>query len=148
MLTRRRNRDLLLEKTEPTPFAAKAKDLGALRDAVVDDASVSAGLCLSYLFVRLYFAVAAGAAATTIAEQHFCAIPRWPAQSADWNHRLSAEADRPDQPRHRRDYPILDGSASVVSFQLSNRLESSDWLTTPRWSRHVTFKRCSADSAR
>ena len=60
MLTRR-NRDLLPEKTEPTPFAAQAKDLGALRDAVVDAASVSAGLCLSCLFVRLYFAVAAGA---------------------------------------------------------------------------------------
>ncbi|MGA8610497.1 MAG: hypothetical protein WB760_02030 [Xanthobacteraceae bacterium] len=47
--------------TEPTPFAAKAKDLGALRDAVVDAASVSAGLWLSYLFALFYFAIAAGA---------------------------------------------------------------------------------------
>ena len=29
----RRNRDLLPQKTEPAPFAAKAKDLGALRTA-------------------------------------------------------------------------------------------------------------------
>src|SRR5246127_2277284 len=60
MLTRR-NRDLLPQKTEPTPFAAKAKDLGALRDAVVDGASVSAGLWISYLFALFYFAIAAGA---------------------------------------------------------------------------------------
>ena len=44
-----------------TAFAAKAKDLGALRDAVVDAASVSTGLWLSYLFVLFYFAIAAGA---------------------------------------------------------------------------------------
>jgi hypothetical protein len=60
MLTRR-TRDLLAQKTEPTPFAAKAKDLGALRDAVVDAASVGAGLWLSYLFALFYFAIAAGA---------------------------------------------------------------------------------------
>src|SRR5271167_4493259 len=57
----RRNRDLVPQKTEATPFAAKAKDLGALRDAVVDAASVSAGLWISYLFALFYFAIAAGA---------------------------------------------------------------------------------------
>ena len=49
-------------KTEPATkdFAAKANDLQALRDAVVDAASVGAGLWLSYLFVVLYLAIAAG----------------------------------------------------------------------------------------
>jgi len=61
MLKRRRNRELSAQKTEPSPFAAKAKDLGALRDAVVDAASVGAGLWLSYLFALFYFAIAAGA---------------------------------------------------------------------------------------
>ena len=42
-------------------FAANATDLQALRDAVVDAASVGAGLWLSYLFVLFYFAIAAGA---------------------------------------------------------------------------------------
>jgi len=60
MLTRR-NRDLLPQKTGPTPFAAKAKDLGALHEAVVDAASVGAGLWVSYLFALFYFAIAAGA---------------------------------------------------------------------------------------
>jgi hypothetical protein len=60
MLTRR-NRDILPQKTEPAAFAAKAKDLGALRDAVVDAASVSAGLWITYLFALFYFAIAAGA---------------------------------------------------------------------------------------
>ena len=60
MLTKR-NRDLLLQKAGATSFAAKAKDLAALREAVVDAASVSAGLWLSYLFALFYFAVAAGA---------------------------------------------------------------------------------------
>src|SRR3984893_4850245 len=41
-------------------FADKAKDLEALRNAVIDAASVGAGLWLSYLFVLLYFAIAAG----------------------------------------------------------------------------------------
>ncbi|MDT4741752.1 pentapeptide repeat-containing protein [Bradyrhizobium sp. WYCCWR 12699] len=41
-------------------FAAKANDLEALRGAVVDAANVSAGLWLSYLFVLLYLAIAAG----------------------------------------------------------------------------------------
>ena len=45
----------------PTPFAARAKDLTALRDAVVDAAGVGTGLWLSYLFVLFYFAIAAGA---------------------------------------------------------------------------------------
>jgi uncharacterized protein YjbI with pentapeptide repeats len=57
----RPNRDLPAQKTDPTPFAAKAKDLGALRDAVVDAASVGAGLWISYLFTLFYFAIAAGA---------------------------------------------------------------------------------------
>jgi hypothetical protein len=57
----RRNRDLLPQKTEPVPFAARAKDLGALRDAVVDAANVGAGLWISYLFALFYFAIAAGA---------------------------------------------------------------------------------------
>jgi hypothetical protein len=42
-------------------FAAKADDLESLRSAVVDGASVGAGLWLSYLFALFYFAVAAGA---------------------------------------------------------------------------------------
>ncbi len=58
MLTRR-NREPPTPR--PTSFAAKAKDLGALRDAVVDAAGVSTGLWLSYLFVLFYFAIAAGA---------------------------------------------------------------------------------------
>jgi uncharacterized protein YjbI with pentapeptide repeats len=60
-MLRRRNPDLLPRKTEPIPFAAKAKDLGALRDAVVDAASVGAGLWISYLFALFYLAIAAGA---------------------------------------------------------------------------------------
>jgi hypothetical protein len=58
----RRNRDLPPQKTETIPFAAKARDLGALRDAVVDAASVGAGLWISYLFALFYFGIAAGAA--------------------------------------------------------------------------------------
>ena len=57
----RRKRDLPPQKTDVTPFADKAKDLGALRDAVVDAANVGAGLWLSYLFTLFYFAIAAGA---------------------------------------------------------------------------------------
>jgi uncharacterized protein YjbI with pentapeptide repeats len=60
MLTRR-NREAAAGRTEVTPFAARAKDLGALRDAVVDAAGVGTGLWLSYLFVLFYFAIAAGA---------------------------------------------------------------------------------------
>ncbi len=41
-------------------FAAKAKDLDALRNAVVDAAGVGAGLWLSYLFILFYLAVAVG----------------------------------------------------------------------------------------
>jgi hypothetical protein len=41
-------------------FAAKAKDLQALRDAVVDAAGVGAGLWVSFLFVFFYLAIAAG----------------------------------------------------------------------------------------
>lgn len=57
----RRNRESPTPRSEPTPFAARAKDLGALRDAVVDAAGVGAGLWISYLFVLFYFAIAAGA---------------------------------------------------------------------------------------
>src|SRR5438309_2106812 len=42
-------------------FSAKAADLQALRDAVVDAAAVGGGLWLSYLFSLLYLAIAAGA---------------------------------------------------------------------------------------
>jgi hypothetical protein len=47
---------------EPPAFLKRAKDLVALRDAVVDAASVGAGLWLSYLFVLFYLAIAAGSA--------------------------------------------------------------------------------------
>ena len=57
----RRNREPPPSRTELTSFAAKARDLGALRDAVVDAASVGTGLWLSYLFVLFYFAIAVGA---------------------------------------------------------------------------------------
>jgi uncharacterized protein YjbI with pentapeptide repeats len=58
MLTRRK-RGLVPQKTEPTSFADRAKDLGALRDAVVDAASVGAGFWISYLFALFYFAIGA-----------------------------------------------------------------------------------------
>jgi uncharacterized protein YjbI with pentapeptide repeats len=57
----RRNREPPPSRTELASFAARAKDLGALRDAVVDAAGVGTGLWLSYLFVLFYFAIAAGA---------------------------------------------------------------------------------------
>jgi hypothetical protein len=41
-------------------FAGKAKDLLALRDAVVDAASVGAGLWFSYVFALLYFLISVG----------------------------------------------------------------------------------------
>jgi uncharacterized protein YjbI with pentapeptide repeats len=43
-----------------TAFAAKARDLAAMREAVVDAAAVSAGLWLSYLFLLFYLAIAVG----------------------------------------------------------------------------------------
>src|SRR5215469_2168834 len=43
-----------------TAFAAKARDLETLRDAVIDAASVGGGLWLSYLFVLLYLLIAVG----------------------------------------------------------------------------------------
>src|SRR4051794_21218037 len=49
------------EPSEPSGFAAKAKDLQALRDAVDNAAAVSGALWISYIFVFLYLAVAAGA---------------------------------------------------------------------------------------
>jgi len=60
-MTGRRDREFPSHKTAPTPFAGRATDLGALRDAVVDAAGVGAGLWFSYLFVLFYFAIAAGA---------------------------------------------------------------------------------------
>jgi uncharacterized protein YjbI with pentapeptide repeats len=62
----------MAEKTEPTAKAAgapeapapafllRAKDLATLQGAVVEAASVGTGLWLSYLFVLLYLAIAAG----------------------------------------------------------------------------------------
>jgi hypothetical protein len=50
-----------VEATTAKAFAAKATDLQALRDAVVDAANVGAGLWFSYLFVLLYLAIAVGA---------------------------------------------------------------------------------------
>jgi hypothetical protein len=47
-------------KSTEAPFAAKADDLEAIRDAVVDAASVSGGLWISYLFVLFYLLIAAG----------------------------------------------------------------------------------------
>jgi uncharacterized protein YjbI with pentapeptide repeats len=60
-MTSGRSREPHPQRAEPTPFAARAKDLGALRDALVDAAGVGVGLWLSYLFVLFYFAIAAGA---------------------------------------------------------------------------------------
>jgi hypothetical protein len=57
----RRSREFPSHKTEGVEFAAKATDLDALRTAVVDAAGVGYGLWFSYLFVLLYFAIAAGA---------------------------------------------------------------------------------------
>ena len=45
---------------DPPALAAKADDLEALRSAVVDAASVGAGLWISYLFVLFYLLVSAG----------------------------------------------------------------------------------------
>ncbi len=47
-------------ETAAVEFAAKAKGLEALRTAVVDAASVGAGVWFSYLFVLLYLAIAVG----------------------------------------------------------------------------------------
>jgi hypothetical protein len=60
----RRNRDMLPQKTDVTPFSDKAKDLGALRDAVVDAARVGDGLWISYIFTLFYFAIADGVVVT------------------------------------------------------------------------------------
>src|SRR5215208_5670233 len=48
-------------RSEPSGFAAKAKDLQALRDAVDQAATVSGALWITYVFVFLYLAIAAGA---------------------------------------------------------------------------------------
>jgi uncharacterized protein YjbI with pentapeptide repeats len=49
----------MADNNSPEAFAQKANDLGELRSAVVDAASVGAGLWLSYLFVFFYLAIAA-----------------------------------------------------------------------------------------
>lgn len=49
------------QSQQQASFAAKAKDLQALRDAVVEAATVSGPLWISYLFVFFYLAIAAGA---------------------------------------------------------------------------------------
>jgi uncharacterized protein YjbI with pentapeptide repeats len=48
-------------RPEPGEFAAKAKDLQALREAVVEASTVSGTLWISYLFVFFYLAIAVGA---------------------------------------------------------------------------------------
>ena len=44
----------------PADLAAKARDLGELRAAVVEAANVGTGLWLSYLFALFYFLIALG----------------------------------------------------------------------------------------
>jgi hypothetical protein len=58
---RRQSGEFPSHKTEEVEFASKATDLEALRVAVVDAAGVGYGLWFSYIFVLLYFAIAAGA---------------------------------------------------------------------------------------
>ena len=53
--------DLYADSQLAQAFAAKAKDLDALREAVVDAAGVGAGLWLSYLFLFFYLFIAAAA---------------------------------------------------------------------------------------
>lgn len=48
------------EEVTQSSFAAKARDLESLRTAVVDAASVGAGLWFSYIFVLLYLGIAVG----------------------------------------------------------------------------------------
>jgi hypothetical protein len=49
------------DKPQPAPaLVGEAKDLKALRSAVVDAASIGAGLWFSYLFVLLYLVIAVG----------------------------------------------------------------------------------------
>src|SRR5215472_10761541 len=55
------NKNWFSKCESPPPLASKATDLDALRTAVVDAAGVGYGLWFSYLFVLLYFAIAAGA---------------------------------------------------------------------------------------
>jgi hypothetical protein len=59
-LMMRDQRELPGSEGEP-PLAAKADDLGEIKNAVEDAAAVSGGLWLSYLFVLFYIAIAAGA---------------------------------------------------------------------------------------
>ena len=49
-----------IEATTAKAFAAKATDLQALRDALVEAAGVGGSLWLSYLFAFFYLGVAAG----------------------------------------------------------------------------------------
>src|ERR1700731_418988 len=59
-LMMRDQRELPGSEGEPS-LAAKADDLGEIKNAVEDAAAVSGGLWLSYLFVLFYIAIAAGA---------------------------------------------------------------------------------------
>lgn len=47
-------------RSNPPALVDQAKDLKVLRDAVVDAATISTGLWLSYIFVQLYFFIAVG----------------------------------------------------------------------------------------
>jgi uncharacterized protein YjbI with pentapeptide repeats len=55
------SRDPNVDSPSAQAFAAKARDLDALREAVVDAGSVGAGLWLSYLFLFFYLFIAAAA---------------------------------------------------------------------------------------
>ena len=60
--TRAANDEALSSNSTSTQaFAARAKDLGALREAIVDAAGVGTGLWLSYLFLFFYLFVAVAA---------------------------------------------------------------------------------------
>jgi len=69
-------------------LAGKAKDLEALRDAVVDAASVGAGLWFSYLFVLSYLLIAAGG----VSPRDFFLENRSSCRSSIWTCRSSASS--------------------------------------------------------
>jgi hypothetical protein len=73
---RKGSQDMSTEQSEPSRFAAKAKDLQSLRDAVVDVSTVSGALWLSYLFVFFYLGIAAAASRTVFPESGQAAVPQ------------------------------------------------------------------------